>query len=884
VVDQPLDDAFAQATIFESGDMQYNRSKRIMKPRRDRFAHGVRAFAGLLMLIVVPATGQSQGQAGQVTLTSVSPASFIAGSANVDLSVRGSGFAEASQLRINGHQRSTTFVSENELRAQLRESDLASAGSLAVTVFTPSRGTSNTVALVVQAGSATPAPVSPPPASPPPDTEPPRLSAPANTGSLATSSAGATVWYTAPVATDNSGAVIPVTCTPPSGSTFPIGTTTVVCTARDAAGNTASVSFSITVVSPYPVIPAQPPKATTLEIASTTPQLAAAGANVSSAPSIKVRDQNNNVMPNVTVAFAVSSGGGTVTPATVATNASGVAQATSWRLGTAPGANSVTATVGNLASLTFNATGVLVATAVQAASPASVTWSPAAAVPQPPAVIVRDQFGNPLPNTNVSFAVTSGGGSISPTTQMTGIDGGARLTIWTLGPDVGTNKVAATVSGVSPVEFTATVPFTLVVFVKRTDGTALANSQVCVGSRTDVDQFATVKDAGTFGRESFRVPVAAEYAITASKGSFTGQTAYLTRSGNSGAVTVTLPGGTGGPICPGASSVVDATSSTPLPADPLPDLDVRVTQSSSPLIGGTRQTYIVKAHNRGGQTASAIVVRNSISSNLTFLLVDANKGFVCTRSGTTINCPSGVLAAHDSATIRIETWLSSATTSGHDILFGAKADPGNTIPESNETNNEAAAATVTQAAARLTEEFLTTRGIVLGDASVTTQLDCKQFGDSLVMVGIRGTQSDPINHIQVGCSTMKAPGTLGTSVRWTSGWYDDNAGGNAFNLQCPRGWAVSGGEVTLRRESEPYYDGEVRSLSLHCKAVGTSGLTSGIEVILAPAGRPTTTKQGPDSCTQGRPARGLKVSASLEGLFGSLISAETLICAQPVIP
>src|SRR5262249_31276993 len=35
--------------------------------------------------------------------------------------------------------------------------------------------------------------------------------------------------------------------TPASGSTFPLGTTTVNCTATDAAGNTATCSFTVTV-------------------------------------------------------------------------------------------------------------------------------------------------------------------------------------------------------------------------------------------------------------------------------------------------------------------------------------------------------------------------------------------------------------------------------------------------------------------------------------------------------------------------------------------------------------------------------------------------------------------------------------------------------------
>ena len=38
-----------------------------------------------------------------------------------------------------------------------------------------------------------------------------------------------------------------MTCTPASGSTFPIGATTVTCTATDARGNTGSASFTVTV-------------------------------------------------------------------------------------------------------------------------------------------------------------------------------------------------------------------------------------------------------------------------------------------------------------------------------------------------------------------------------------------------------------------------------------------------------------------------------------------------------------------------------------------------------------------------------------------------------------------------------------------------------------
>jgi hypothetical protein len=52
--------------------------------------------------------------------------------------------------------------------------------------------------------------------------------------------------YPAPSASDRCSSVT-VTCNPPSGSVFPAGSTTVNCTARDASGNEASCSFTVTV-------------------------------------------------------------------------------------------------------------------------------------------------------------------------------------------------------------------------------------------------------------------------------------------------------------------------------------------------------------------------------------------------------------------------------------------------------------------------------------------------------------------------------------------------------------------------------------------------------------------------------------------------------------
>jgi len=78
------------------------------------------------------------------------------------------------------------------------------------------------------------------------DTTPPVLTLPANPSTQATSASGAAVTFT-PTANDLVSGAVPVTCTPASGSTFAIGTTTVNCSATDAAGNTAAGSFTVTV-------------------------------------------------------------------------------------------------------------------------------------------------------------------------------------------------------------------------------------------------------------------------------------------------------------------------------------------------------------------------------------------------------------------------------------------------------------------------------------------------------------------------------------------------------------------------------------------------------------------------------------------------------------
>jgi hypothetical protein len=83
------------------------------------------------------------------------------------------------------------------------------------------------------------------------DTQPPSITCPANVTAVTNqnacpSPACQVVNYPAPVASDNCPGV-GVVCNPPSGSCFPVGVTTVTCTATDASGNTATCSFTVSV-------------------------------------------------------------------------------------------------------------------------------------------------------------------------------------------------------------------------------------------------------------------------------------------------------------------------------------------------------------------------------------------------------------------------------------------------------------------------------------------------------------------------------------------------------------------------------------------------------------------------------------------------------------
>ena len=78
------------------------------------------------------------------------------------------------------------------------------------------------------------------------DVTPPAITCPADIRQTSLGGACVVVNYVAPAATEACSAA-PVTCTPPSGSCFPVGTTTVTCSATDASANTGTCTFKVSI-------------------------------------------------------------------------------------------------------------------------------------------------------------------------------------------------------------------------------------------------------------------------------------------------------------------------------------------------------------------------------------------------------------------------------------------------------------------------------------------------------------------------------------------------------------------------------------------------------------------------------------------------------------
>ena len=195
------------------------------------------------------------------------------------------------------------------------------------------------------------------------------------------------------------------------------------------------------------------PKATRLEKFSGDNQTGLTGGVWAAPFVVEVRDQYDAPLAGTTVTFTVLTGGGRLSAGTTTTDANGWAAST-LRLGTSPGPNTVEVSVEGI-SETVTFTAEAISPTLRSVSGDNQIATVGTTLANPFVVEVHDGTGNPLVGVGVSFVVRTGGGTLSTGTTTTDANGQADSTLH-LGTDTGVNTVEVSVEGISEtVTFTA---------------------------------------------------------------------------------------------------------------------------------------------------------------------------------------------------------------------------------------------------------------------------------------------------------------------------------------------------------------------------------------------------------------------------------------------
>ena len=214
-----------------------------------------------------------------------------------------------------------------------------------------------------------------------------------------------------------------------------------------------------------------PPVPTTLSIISGNNQTGVTGEALANPFVVEVRDENSNPLENVTVNFAVLTGGGMLSSTTGTTGANGQAEST-LTLGSQPGTNTVEVSAANSAeTVTFNAEATLPPSTPTTLSTVSDGEQDGLTDETDPLVVeVLDENGDPIEDVSVTFTISRDDGSMTTTTVTTDEDGQAEFML-PPDSDPGTYTVTASVEGIAEtVTFTVAVPSTPTTLQTISDG------------------------------------------------------------------------------------------------------------------------------------------------------------------------------------------------------------------------------------------------------------------------------------------------------------------------------------------------------------------------------------------------------------------------------
>jgi adhesin/invasin len=391
-------------------------------------------------------------------------------------------------------------------------------------------------------------------------------------------------------------------------------------------------------------------------------QSATAGSAVSNPPTAKVVDQFGNSVPGVNVTFAVTAGGGSVVPTTpIPSDTAGKAAVTSWTLGPAAGTNNdtLTASAPGLPSARFVASGLSGAAknlVYVSGTPQTDTIGASLSL----SVRVTDSLGNGVQGVTVSWLVTAGGGSVTPSSQ-TDVTGFATATR-VLGTAAGVDSATASVGGLigSPQPFGATALHGNPAQIFRTAGdgqTATVNTAVATALEARITdragnpiQSANVTFTATAGSGSL-IP-ASPATLATDAGGFAQITSWtLSTTARLDSVTATSTG------TPGANFTATGTPDAP-------------SASQSGVVDDAATiTACLASCTVAGVTADSITVavrdqfNNLISgASVTVASTGSGNGFSPSASGTTNG--SGVFAAKLNSTAAQGKTISATATTG----------------------------------------------------------------------------------------------------------------------------------------------------------------------------------------------------------------------------
>ena len=380
-------------------------------------------------------------------------------------------------------------------------------------------------------------------------------------------------------------------------------------------------------------------------------QVGPAGSRLPQPLVVRVLDANDNPVSGSSVSWVIGQGGGTMDPTTSTTAADGTASST-WILGPRAGANSVRAVVSDLLSVGFSATATAPPATRLLQNGGDGQNAPALSrLGAPLSVKAVDANGDGVGGVRVTWAVASGGGSLSASASTTRADGTADAT-WTLGATLGTQTATATATGLegSPITFSAMAtlgaPSVLVII---TQPSSTASSGVPFAQQPVIE----LRDAG--GNPVPQAGVNVTVAIASGGGTLGGTTTRATNGDGRAVFTdLSISGSPGSRTLSFSAAGFSSVRSSAIQVGAGAPSGSRSSLSANPTTieaGTGSSTVTVTVRDAQGTPISGVAVQISVSGS----------GNTVTQPGSTNS--SGVATGSFMSTV-VESKTVSATAGG----------------------------------------------------------------------------------------------------------------------------------------------------------------------------------------------------------------------------